>query len=132
MLKIYKTDVTGITKEIDQFEKGCWINLTTPSEEEKKKLVSELNIDVDFLQDALDDEEVGRIDKEGNRVMLFVDIPISIKEGMKEIYTTVPLGILVMDDYFLTVCLQETAVMNDFINGKVKNFYTHMRTRCNC
>ncbi|MED1784134.1 magnesium transporter CorA family protein [Brevibacillus fortis] len=129
MLKIYKTDVTGKIRELDQFEKGCWIHLTNPAEQEKQKLVSDLNIDLDFLQDALDDEEIGRIDKDGNRVILFVEIPISTKEGMKDIYTTVPLGIMVMEDYFLTVCLEETAVMNELVQGKVKNFHTHMRSR---
>lgn len=129
VLKILKTDAAGVTKEIKQFEKGCWIHLSSPSEQEKQQLVSELNIDLEFLQDALDDEEIGRIDKDENRVMLFVDIPVVIKDGLKENYTTVPLGILVTEEYFLTVCLEETAVMNEFILGKVKNFHTHMRTR---
>ncbi|MFC0274908.1 magnesium transporter CorA family protein [Metabacillus herbersteinensis] len=129
MLKIFKTEIAGKINEINQFEKGCWIHLTNPSEQEKQRLVNELDIDLEFLQDALDEEEIGRIDKDGNRVMLFVDIPILTKEGSKEVYTTVPLGILVMENYFLTVCLEETAVINEFIRGKVKNFYTHMRTR---
>ncbi|MCM3131009.1 MULTISPECIES: magnesium transporter CorA family protein [unclassified Paenibacillus] len=128
MLKIFKTDASGFTKEIHQFEKGCWIHLTNPSEQEKQKLVTELNIDLEFLHDALDDEEIGRIDMEENRVMLFVDIPLHINGG-KDIYTTVPLGILIMEDYFVTVCLEETAVMNEFLQGKVKHFHTHMRTR---
>lgn len=129
MLTILKTDGAGKVNKLDQFEKGCWIHLTNPSEHEKQQLVSELDVDVEFLQDALDDDEIGRIDKDENRVMLFVDIPISAKDGQKETYTTVTLGILVMEDYFLTVCQQDTAVMNEFIQGKVKNFHTHMRTR---
>ncbi|TLS48802.1 magnesium transporter CorA family protein [Paenibacillus antri] len=129
MLTILKNDGAGKVNKLDQFEKGCWIHLTNPSEHEKQKLVSELDVDVEFLQDALDDDEIGRIDKDENRVMLFVDIPISAKDGQKETNTTVTLGILVMEDYFLTVCQQDTAVMNEFIQGKVKNFHTHMRTR---
>jgi magnesium transporter len=129
MLRMYKTDACGKIEELDHMEKGCWIHLTNPTEQEKQRLVSELNIELDFLQDALDDEELGRIDKEGKRVMLFLDLPISMKEGNKDIYTTVPLGIMVMEDYFLTVCLEETAVMNEFVLGKVKNVHTHMRTR---
>lgn len=129
MLKIYKTDAAGKTNELDHFEKGCWIHLTNPSEHEKGQVVNELNIDLDFLQDALDEEEIGRIDKDGNRVMLFVDLPVITKEGPKDIYTTVPLGILVMEDYFLTVCLEDTSVMNEFIQCKVKNVHTRMRTR---
>lgn len=129
MLKIVKTDANGKTIELNEFIKGCWIHLTNPSEQEKQKVVNELNIDLDFLHDALDEEEIGRIDKDGNRIMLFVDIPIFMKEGSKDIYTTVPLGIMVMEDYFLTVCLEETAVMNEFLLGKVRNFHTFKRTR---
>ncbi|MFG0214703.1 magnesium transporter CorA family protein [Brevibacillus porteri] len=129
MLNIYKTNTMGKIEELHQFEKGCWIHLTDPSEQEKQQVVRELSIDLHFLQDALDDEEIGRIDKEGNRVKLYVDIPVSTKEGTKDNYTTVPLGIMVMEDYILTVCLVETAVMNEFVQGKVKNFHTHMRNR---
>ncbi|SDX18206.1 magnesium transporter [Marininema mesophilum] len=129
MLTIYQSDTQGALQEVNQFKKGCWIHLTHPSDEEKQRLISELNIDLDFLNDALDEEETARIDKENGQVILFVEVPISQKEGDKEIYTTVPLGIMVTEDYFLTVCLKETDVMKDFVQGNVKNFYTHMTTR---
>lgn len=129
MFKIYKTDTAGRTKEIQQIEKGCWIHLTNPSEKEKQYIVDNLNIDIDFLRDALDDEEIGRIDKDDDGVKLFVDIPVNTKKNSKDIYSTVPLGIMIMEDYFVTVCLEETVVMNEFIHGKVKNFHTYMRTR---
>lgn len=129
MLNIYKNDFSGKMNEIFQFDKGSWIHLSHPSEQEKQLLVQELNIDLEFLSDALDEEELGRIDRDGNRVKLFVDIPICTKDGTKDIYSTVPLGILIMDNYFVTVCLEETAVIDEFTANKVRNLQTHMRTR---
>ncbi|MFD0590530.1 magnesium transporter CorA family protein [Paenibacillus sp. GCM10027627] len=129
MLTILKTDASGKTNAITNLEKGSWIHLTNPSEGEKLRLVTELDIDLDFLQDALDEEETARIDRDGNRVMLFVDVPFVAREGEKTVYTTVPLGILVMEDFIVTVCLEDTPVINEFLQGKVKTFHTFMRTR---
>lgn len=129
MLNIYRTDYQGKTAEIAEFEKGCWVYLTNPSEQEKQRVIDELQIDLSFLQDALDEEETARVEKDGNQLMLFVEIPFAKRVGEKEVYSTVPLGILVLENYFVTVCLKETAILDDFVQGKIKNFHTYMRTR---
>ena len=65
MLKIYNTDLeTNKLEEIKEFKKGSWINLVNPSELEIKKVCESINIEEDFIRDALDDEEKARIEKE--------------------------------------------------------------------
>ncbi|MFD2171566.1 magnesium transporter CorA family protein [Tumebacillus lipolyticus] len=130
MIQVFQTDKDGKLIKTEQMEKGCWIHLMNPTEEEKKRVVAELSIDLDFLHDALDEEERARIEKDEEQVMLFVELPyISKTEANEEMFSTVPLGILIKGDYLLTVCLKETPVLNDFFQGKIKNFFTHMRTR---
>ena len=65
MIKIYYTDVnTNKFEEIKDFKKGSWINLVNPSENEIKKVCENINIQEDFIRDALDFEEKARIDTE--------------------------------------------------------------------
>ena len=109
LLKIYNTDIeTNKTEEIKEFKKGSWINLVNPSESEIKKVCESINLDEDFIRDALDYEEKARIDQEeeDNTTLFIVDIPIIEKSEENDMYTTMPLGMIVVrDDFFVTVSL---------------------------
>jgi len=61
MLNIYLTDRNGKLQEIEEMQKGCWINVLHPTEEEIQYLVQTLNVDLDFIKDPLDDEERSNI-----------------------------------------------------------------------
>ncbi len=137
MLKIYCTDMeTNKLEEIKEFKKGAWINLVNPSESEIKKVCENINIQEDFIRDALDFEEKARIDHEDddNTTLFVVDVPIIEKseenDEENDIYSTMPLGMIVVrDDYFLTVSLRKNKVIEDFEKKKVKNFQTYKKTR---
>jgi magnesium transporter len=130
MLKIYHSDLNGRLKEVDDFVKGAWVHLTAPSEEEIQKVVQALEIPVDFIRDPLDEEERSRIDKEGDNILIVVDIPVLVKDGSnEEKYITIPLGMIITNHIFVTVCLKESPIVNQFAQNKVKNFYTFMKTR---
>ena len=133
MLKIYNTDIeTNEFQEIREFKKGSWINLVNPSENEIKKVCENINIQDDFIRDALDYEEKARIDKEedDNTILFVVDVPISEKGEENEIYTTMPLGMIVVrDEFFLTVSLRKNKIIESFEKRKIKNFQTYKKTR---
>ena len=133
MLKIYNTDIeTNEFQEIREFRKGSWINLVNPSENEIKKVCENINIQEDFIRDALDYEEKARIDKEedDNTILFVVDVPISEKGEENEIYTTMPLGMIVVrDEFFLTVSLRKNKIIESFEKRKIKNFQTYKKTR---
>ena len=133
MLKIYNTNLeTNKTEEIKEFKKGAWINLVNPSESEIKKVCEGVNIEEDYIKDALDYEEKARIDKdeEENITLFIVDIPVVEKNEENDIYTTIPLGMIVVrDDFFITVSLEKNQVIESFEKKKVKNFQTYKKTR---
>lgn len=133
MLKIYNTSTeTNKTEEIKEFKKGAWINLVNPSESEIKKVCAGVNIEEDYIKDALDYEEKARIDQdeEENITLLIVDIPVVEKNEENDIYTTVPLGMIVVrDDFFITVSLEKNQIIESFEKKKVKNFQTYKKTR---
>lgn len=136
MLKIYNTDInTQVFEEIKEFKKGSWINLTNPSENEIKKVCENINIQEDFIRDALDFEEKARIDTEDDdgTILFVIDVPIIEKsseiEG-NEIYTTMPLGmIFVRDDFFITVSLRKNKIIEDFEKRKIKDFQTYKKSK---
>lgn len=128
MFEIFKTVNNGIIRT-DVFEDGVWINFVDPSEEEINKVSAALNVEVDFLKAALDEEERARIESDNGQTLIIVDIPIVEREGKMNVYTTIPLGIILIKHVIITVCLKEDTLLNDFISNKVKFFLTQYKTR---
>ncbi len=133
LLKIYNTDMeTDKTEEIKEFKKGSWINLVNPSENEIKKVCESINLDEDLIRDALDYEEKARIDQEeeDNTTLFIIDVPMIEKNEESDMYTTMPLGMIVVrDDFFVTVSLKKNKIIEDFEKKKIKNFQTYKKTR---
>ena len=133
LLKIYNTDIeTNELQEIKEFKKGAWVNLVNPSENEIRKVCENINIQEEFIRDALDFEEKARIDQEDddNTILFVVDVPIIEKGEENEIYTTMPLGMIVVrDDFFITVSLRKNKIIESFEKRKIKNFQTYKKTR---
>lgn len=133
MLKIYNTNLeTNKTEEIKEFQKGSWISLISPSEAEIKKVCENVNIQEDFIRDALDFEEKARIDSEEDdgTILFVVDIPIIEKNEENEVFTTMPLGMIVVrDDYFITIALRKNKIIEDFEKGKLKDFQTYKKSK---
>ena len=49
MYKIMKSTDTGLDElEIDRLEKGCWIDVVAPSEEELQEIAAATKIQMDF------------------------------------------------------------------------------------
>ena len=131
MMKIYKTaDEQGFFREISRIERGCWINLVAPNVQEINTLCHSIGVREDFLRYPLDQEEKARIDVEDDMILFIIDVPITEKVKEEKIYTTMPLGmIIVRDDFFITVSLNKVSILDDFEKGKVKGFWTYKKTR---
>lgn len=133
MVNIYNTDIeTNKFEKVGALKRGCWISMVNPSEKEIKDVCEQVNIQEDFIRYSLDYEEKARIDIEDddNTVLFILDVPIIEKDKDTEIYTTMPIGMIVVrDDFFITVSLRKNKVIEDFEKGKVKNFATYKKTR---
>ena len=131
MLKIYNTDLeTNKFEEVKELKKGVWINMVNPSDSEIKRICKETGVEEDFLRYPLDYEEQARIDIEDNSILFIIDVPIieETKEGKS--HTTMPLGIIfVNDDYFITVSLKKNSIIDAFEKGKIRSLYTYKKTR---
>jgi magnesium transporter len=129
MLQIYKSTDNGIIN-LDQVENGAWINLISPDQQEILYVSNNLNISVDHIKAALDEEERSRIEVDDGCTIVLIDIPVP-KSDQKDggIYYTIPLGIIITEHYIVTVSLKENYIIRDFIEKKNKTFYTYKKTR---
>ncbi|MDD4164620.1 MAG: magnesium transporter CorA family protein [Eubacteriales bacterium] len=128
MVKIYFTE-DGVVKKITEPQVGCWVSLINPSEKEVTDIAEQYNIDADSLRAALDEEERSRIEVEDNYTMVLVNMPTYDTNDKEETYYTIPLSVFLAKDAIITVCLEDTPVLDAFANGRIKDFYTHMKTR---
>ena len=128
MIRYYKT-INSKLEKLTSFESGCWINLVEPNQSEIHEIAELLNLDVDSINAALDEEERSRIEVEDNHTLILIDIPVDESDASSSHYSTIPLGIIMLDNVILTVCTAQTKILNDFIVGHIKDFYTYMKTR---
>lgn len=128
MINYYSSNASKVT-EIYELSQGCWVNLVNPSEEELLEIHHKTGVDFDALSAALDEEERSRIEIEDNYTMIVVDIPASEERHGKQSYITIPLSIILTDQLLITICTEDTGLLDPFIEGRIKNFYTRMKTR---
>ena len=128
MRRIFKTVDDHLT-ECTTLEKGCWVHLQNPTKEEIDGLNTRFALDPTYLAAALDEEESARIEHDGDQTLIIVDIPYVEAEGSGYIYSTIPMGIVLVDELIITVCTRETPIIADFTEERVRNFWTFKRTR---
>ena len=130
MKRIFKTVDDHMT-ECTTLEKGCWVHLENPTKEEIDGLNTRFALDPTYLAAALDEEESARIehDPDKGQTLIIVDIPYVESEGSGYVYSTIPLGIVLVDDIIITVCTRDTPIINDFTEERIRNFWTFKRTR---
>ena len=127
MYKIMKSTENGLDElELAGLEKGCWIDVVAPSEEELQEIAVATKIQMDFLTAPLDEEEKSRIEIEDDQILVLVDIPFL--RSNKD-YDTLPLGIIITENYITTVCLEPNAVTAEFGAHNTKIFSTFKKTR---
>lgn len=129
MVNYYITQ-NGTPVSIQDQQNGCWISMIAPNEDEIAKISTAHNIDPDAIKAALDIDERSRIETDENYTMILVNIPIvEAFTDEKELYNTLPLSIITVNDVVITVCSQDTPILHQFTRGKVKDFHTNMKSR---
>jgi magnesium transporter len=127
MLQILKSE-NDLLRDLDpgNFEKGAWINLMDPSSEELNIVKKLVDMPLDVLTAALDEEESARMEIENEYILVLIDVP---RKRDNDRYETLPLGIILLPDTIITVCLEETDVLTCFNRMTARLFDTGKRTR---
>lgn len=128
MIRIFKTE-DGIMHEKDELQPGSWIAMTNPTASEIIDIADMYQIDPDHIKAPLDEEERSRIEVEEDYTLILVDIPSIEERSGKDWFVTIPMGIITTNEVLITVCLEETPVLTSFMDGRVRDFHTFMKTR---
>lgn len=129
MVEIFLTQNDGRTIRIDEPCKNCWVKMTAPTEDELNRIAAVYEIESDDIRDALDEEESSRIEVEENYTMVIFDVPTVEERNGKNRYVTIPLGIILAKESIITICLEDTSVLDMFTKRMSNGFGTHLKTR---
>ncbi len=132
MIKVYKNDgkkLSVIGDNLKSIEKHTWVNVVAPSTSEIDLLSSELDIPRDFFTDPLDPDERSRIEKEDDVSLIILRIPQFLGVDEEVPFITFPIGIILTGNVILTVSKQDNRIIDDFINGRVRNFNVEYKSR---
>ena len=61
--------------------------------------------------------------------LILFDVPSVEYRHQREAYTTIPLGLILVNDVLLTVCAEATPVLKNFLENTVKEFSTKKQMR---
>lgn len=128
MLRYYLTENEKLTA-LSAPQAGCWVSMIAPSEQELFEISSRYRVDQDVLRAALDADERSRIDADEGYSMVLVNIPTVEEQSDKELYSTIPVSILIVHEAIITVCSEPTPILQSFVQGQVRGFHTQMKSR---
>src|SRR4030065_1556069 len=105
---------------------GSWLNVTNPTPEEMARLI-ELGIPHDYITYSLDIDERARSEREDGEHLILIRVSFFEGQSADIPYITVPLGIILTDHYIVTICRQETDVLQEM--ERLKDLSTIKRDR---
>lgn len=130
MIKLFKEEnkkllcIDDQENIFDKIEKNMWIHISGAKYEDINKLSQITKIDKDLLVTAMDDEESAHLDIDDDYIMIVLDVPIYVDY----IYETYPFIIIYNKDYYITMCKQETKLL-DLMIKKFKKIEPHKHVR---
>ena len=123
MLTLYRTENSTLVAA-ESLEKGVWVCLSAPVNEELAYVADALGIDFDDLIAATDTEERARVQVEDGYSLVIVDVPVTDVRNDVETYDTIPLGVILTKDCVVTVCSTEAPVLNQLMGGGIRGLDT--------
>lgn len=126
LVNIYITNpVSGNLDKISEPIKGCWIDMVKPTEKEIKEICEKVGVEEQLLRYPLDIAEKAHIDIEDDTVLIVVDSPYTEIKDEERIYTTIPIGmLLVRDDIFITISQEKIDCIKGILK-KAKAYKVH-------
>lgn len=125
MIDYYKRTVKNIRlRKIDNFERGCWINVVDPSETEIEYLYKTFDLDKRNLISGLDRNEVPRVEFDNG--IVYIVLKIISPEGKKDLHTFL---IIIGETFILTFSKYKLSFIGKILEGHVE-FITTQKLKC--
>jgi len=121
MINIYYRSIKEAKiSALERFKVGSWVDVSEPTEEDLENLEKMLGVEESLLKDALDPYEVPRLEQENGMTYVFTRVP---ERQDKEI-VTVPILIVLGENFILTVARKKIDFLERFANGEAEIFTT--------
>lgn len=121
----YKSLRSQNIKELHEYQRGAWVYAEAPTDEEIDQLVKQFKLEPGHLYDALDVDEMPRLEREGEQSYIFVRF--AYKNDEEEL-VTVPLLFIFGADILITVSLVRLPALDTFLSSKI-DFATTQRAK---
>lgn len=119
MIRCYK-HISNELQEIERPEKDCWINITAPDDQEIQEICTKYSIPADFLTDALDSDEIARLEFDEENFLIVSRIPVYDQDNQELPIYTVPLAVIVIpNEVMITVCAIESELLISLHDKKI-------------
>ncbi len=121
----YKSLRTDSPRELSDYKRGAWVYVETPTSDELQTLAEKFKLDESILRDALDENEMPRLEKEDDVSYIFVRFALNNSEGE---LVTKPLLFVFGTELLMTISLVRLPPLAAFMQGKI-DFATTQRAK---
>lgn len=121
----YKSLRSSEVQELEGYKRGAWVYVEAPTKDEIGQVIKQFNLDEGHVLDALDEDEMPRLEREGDQTYIFVRVAYAPNKKELE---TVPLLFIFGGDYVITVSLKRLPYVDAFLRSRVE-FATTQRTK---
>jgi magnesium transporter len=127
MIKYYYKSLRSETmSELKEAKRGTWVHVESPSTDELDELTKKFNLEEGFLEDALDEDEVPRLEREDEQSYIFVRYAYKNSEGDLD---TAPLLIVFGNEMVITISRKPSVpAIESLLKGRM-TFATTQRTK---
>lgn len=117
MVKYYYRNLRGnVMQELGEFKPGCWVHAVAPTDAELDKLTNQFDLDPGNLQDALDEDEMSRLEAENEQTYIFIRFAHKEADGSFE---TIPLMIVITKTATITVSSRPLPALEGLMGGRI-------------
>lgn len=121
----YRTQRSPSLSEVFEYRRGAWVHAEDLSADEIVELSGRFKLETGLLEDALDEDEQPRLEREGGANYIFVRFAYKRSSGEID---TAPLLIIVGRDFVITVTKIHLPVLDVLLRGRIA-FATSRRAK---
>ncbi len=126
MIKYYYKSLRSTElQEPETYKRGSWVYVEAPTAAEVDFLIKQFNLTEGHVHDALDEDEMPRLEREGDQTYIFVRVAYVAPN--REL-STVPLLLIFGGDYVISISLKRLPSLDLFLTNRVQ-FATTQRTK---
>lgn len=112
----HKTTKTKPAEELDKYKPNSWVYVESPSEIEMHELAEKLKLDEGHLEDAMDSDELPRLEREDGQTYLFTRF---VHTNDDAVLTTTPLLFVLHPECLITVSLDAIPHLAKLTDGSI-------------